>query len=339
MKKFKTKKKYRLKKKVKITLYILLIIFSINVTINYLVSTKINFSNEEFVRIMLNEGNKNIVYDYNPFKLFNKVSDVLFNIDFTDPFSIFASTTIHKVYKDDLDSGIIVNMEYTDDYNLDELSDKSEYVSDPSNTTIDNPRVYIYNTHQLENYSTVGLEAQNISPNVMMASYFLKDNLNSLSVPTIVEESNIADLLNLYNYSYNKSYKVTEKLINEIKLAKPTLEYFIDIHRDSIKYDSSTMTIGDKNYAKILFVVGLEHENYQYNLDLAKKLHGILEETYPGLSRGIITKQGANVDGIYNQNLSKNAMLLEVGGVDNSIEEVKNTMDAFSVAFKKMLEE
>ena len=44
--------------------------------------------------------------------------------------------------------------------------------------------------------------------------------------------------------------------INATKEKYPSIIYFIDIHRDSIKRGQSTVTIGDKNYAKVLFVVG-----------------------------------------------------------------------------------
>ena len=42
-----------------------------------------------------------------------------------------------------------------------------------------------------------------------------------------------------------------------------SLKYYIDIHRDSVSKNITTVNINNKNYAKILFVVGLEHNNYQ----------------------------------------------------------------------------
>ena len=41
-------------------------------------------------------------------------------------------------------------------------------------------------------------------------------------------------------------------------------------------------------------------------------------------------KTGINVNGIYNQDINNNCILIEVGGVENTIEEVYNTMDAIS---------
>ena len=51
---------------------------------------------------------------------------------------------------------------------------------------------------------------------------------------------------------------------------------------------------------------------------------------YPGLSKGILKKSGKDVNGIYNQDISENVILIEVGGVDNNINEVLNTVNALS---------
>ena len=91
------------------------------------------------------------------------------------------------------------------------------------------------------------------------------------------------------------------------------------------------------NYARILFVVGLEHDNYKKNLELANNINKLFNDSYPGLSRGVYKKEGINVNGIYNQDVSENAMLIEVGGVDNNIEEVMNTMNAISDVISKYI--
>jgi stage II sporulation protein P len=79
-----------------------------------------------------------------------------------------------------------------------------------------------------------------------------------------------------------------------------------------------------------MFVVGLENSNYRGNLAIAEAINKIINNKYPNLSRGILKKQGAGVNGVYNQDISPNMMLIEVGGVDNNIEEVLNTIDALA---------
>jgi stage II sporulation protein P len=59
------------------------------------------------------------------------------------------------------------------------------------------------------------------------------------------------------------------------------------------------------------------------------------ENRYYGLSRGIFPKYKKDGDGVYNQDLSKNAMLIEVGGIDNTLDELYNTIDVLTEAFSK----
>ena len=75
-----------------------------------------------------------------------------------------------------------------------------------------------------------------------------------------------------------------------------------------------------------MFLLGLENNNYLENKKILEKLNNYLEINYPGLSRGIYEKKGKGVNGIYNQDYSKNVILIEVGGVDNTILEVSNSI-------------
>lgn len=106
----------------------------------------------------------------------------------------------------------------------------------------------------------------------------------------------------------------------------PTLKYFIDLHRDSSVYEKTTCQIDNVSYAKVMFLIGLEHDNYEENLKLATKLNNQVKAINPCLSRGIYKKSGPGVDGIYNQDFDKNVMLIELGGQYNTIEEANNTL-------------
>ena len=76
-----------------------------------------------------------------------------------------------------------------------------------------------------------------------------------------------------------------------------------------------------------MFVVGKEHDNYLKNLENTKRLNDMIKDKYPTLTRGVLEKEGAGVNGIYNQDLGSNIMLIEVGGNYNNISEVANTID------------
>ena len=116
-----------------------------------------------------------------------------------------------------------------------------------------------------------------------------------------------------------------------------SLVYLIDLHRDSVGRNLTTININGKSYAKVLFVVGKDFNGYEKNLELADKVSDLINKHYPGLSKGILKKGGSGVNGIYNQDLSSNSMLIELGGVENDINEVLNTLDALSVVFNELV--
>ena len=163
-----------------------------------------------------------------------------------------------------------------------------------------------------------------------MASYLLKEKLNQKGISTIVEDTNLTEFLELNNWNYAASYRASRIFMLDKQNTYSSLKYYIDIHRDSINKALSTVNINNKPYARILFVVGLEHKNYEQNLNLANKINDLFNKHYQGLSRGVLKKEGQNVDGIYNQDISPNAILIEVGGVDNNIDEVMNTINAIA---------
>lgn len=226
----------------------------------------------------------------------------------------------------------------SDDY-FDYDNSKSEYIEDPNEKKIEKPIVYIYNTHQLEEYNMDVLYDYSIKPNVQIASYILKEKLLDYDIPSIVETNNIKNYLNKNNLKYNKSYVASRYFAKIMLKNEPTIKYMIDIHRDSARYDKTLYKLDNKKYARILFVVGLDHSNYEYNLALANTLNNMFNAKYPGFSRGISKKTGKGVNGIYNQDLKENAILLEVGGVDNDIEEVNNSMNLISEIIGEYIKE
>ena len=72
---------------------------------------------------------------------------------------------------------------------------------------------------------------------------------------------------------------------------------------------------------------------------MAEELNNKLNAKNACLSRGIIKKEGPGVDGIYNQDFSPNTILIELGGQDNSIDEVNNTLKIFSEVLTEYIKE
>ena len=312
-----------MKKKIrrKVLKFLILTVFFLSIYIT-LDNIKLYNSNDTFLEDMLLSSNYYTKYEKK--RPIENIVNKIYQISLKEPITLIKKSLYNSYFEDE-------------EYNIDELSKTTKYIEDPNPSKVLEPIVYIYNSHQLENYDSSNYEVYNITPNVMMASYMLKEKLNEYNIPTIAEDANITEYMNLNNWNYNYSYLASRYFIEEKIKEYPSIKYFIDLHRDSIKKNYSTININDKNYAKVLFVVGLEHQDASYNLEFAKTINNKILEKYPSLTRGVITKQGPGVNGIYNQDISHNSMLIEIGGYENKIEEVSNTIEVLSEVLKEII--
>ncbi len=192
------------------------------------------------------------------------------------------------------------------------------------------PILYIYNTHQKEEYVK--------NKTVLDASYLFKKELDKYNVNTIVENRDITEFMRANNMDYSYSYKASRYYIEDVK-SKYNVDLYIDLHRDALDKKLVTTTINNKDYAKILFVVGKEYKSYEKNYKLAKKINTMISLKYPNLSRGVILKGGANSNGIYNQDLSNNMILLEIGSQESNFEEISNTISILAPIIGEYLNE
>ncbi len=179
------------------------------------------------------------------------------------------------------------------------------------------PKVYLYSTHNEETYA--GKES------ITEASLAFQKSLKEKQVDVTLEEQNIQEFVRMNNYAYYESYKVSRIFILDA-LQKSSYDLVIDLHRDAVSKKSSTIERDGKSYAKVLFVIGGKNVTYEANYAVAEKINALLEEQFPKLSRGILLQTGSNVNGIYNQDLGPNMILIELGGNQNTYEEVQNTI-------------
>lgn len=189
------------------------------------------------------------------------------------------------------------------------------------------PLIYIYNTHQTEKYLNNGKEYE---PTVLHASKYLGERFNKGGLSSIVENKSISNILNVNGWSYGSSYKVSRLFMEEAYQNNNSIKYYFDIHRDAGSHEYTTLCISEKCYAKILFLIGLENPNYMENQKYAEKLSKMINDEVKGLSKGILQKKGKKVNGIYNQDFSPRAILIEIGGENNNMEEVYNTLNILS---------
>lgn len=292
-----------------------------------ILNIKFSSSNEEFLKYLISDSNHHLIYNKTSKDLINGAIKLFSNITINNPLTIATNSF-------NIQNKSVVSTDDTYENYL-QLESITKYINNPNANEITNPRVYIYNSHQLENYSS-GTILYGPKPNVMVASYLLQDNLNNNNIKTIVEEANITGFMKTNNLD---SYEASRYYLLETLKNNPNLELIIDLHRDALSHKNSTVTIKNKKYAKILFVVGLENKNYKKNLELANTLNNLIKKKYPNLTRGVITKGGKNVNGLYNQDVSPNIVLLELGGNESTLEEVMNTSDILSEIIKEYLGE
>lgn len=202
-----------------------------------------------------------------------------------------------------------------------EVETKKTSVSDKKNENVikkEEPVIYIYNTHQTEEY---------VNYSVYEAAKKLNDMLNKNSYTSYFEEQSIKVFLEQNDMKYYKSYTASRKYLGEAIIKYPSLTYFFDIHRDSVPKNKSTISYNDKSYAKVLFVVGTDNPNNQINYENANKLNELIKSKVPNISRGIAKHGGKGYNGVYNQDVSENTFLIEIGGKENTKEEVENTIN------------
>ena len=262
----------------------------------------------------------------------NEVIDIMLNNNSKEFKSIFSKNGL----------SFIVN--YTLGINLDKKENVKK-IENTSKTTddavikeenYDSPLIYIYNTHQTEEYQSVNTNEYNVTPTVLHASIILQNKLSDLGIQAIVEKNDIKEILNINGWNYRSSYKASKMLASDTLSKNPTIKYVIDLHRDSIPLNIAKVTIDNKDYAKIMIVLGKGHDGFERNLEMANRINNYLKEFSPLITRGIDIKTNS---GIFNQDVSNNAVLIEVGGPYNDINSVKNSLEVLANVYKRIVDE
>lgn len=291
------------KRIIKIIIFLIVIILSFVITLKYLSSINIVLD-EELIDILLEES-ENTNFEN---RLVNNLVKQITSSKYINPVGYVLNT-----YDVDNTTPVVLETKET------------------------KPTVYIYNTHENEKYSST--KEININYSVKDASRYLKEKLKTYNIYSIVEEGSITDVLNTNNWNYASSYKVSRMYLDKAQKNNKDLVFYVDIHRDSVSKSISTIKIDEKKYARTMFLLGLENPNYKENQVVMESLETWLNINYKGLSRGIYKKQGKGVNGVYNQDFSPNCILIEVGGEENTYDEVVNTMDVIAEMLYEYMKE
>lgn len=183
--------------------------------------------------------------------------------------------------------------------------------------------IYIYNTHQGEKYAT---------NSVKEGSRYLMQLLQNRGYQVDYETTDfeLYKTKNHINYAY--SYTVSKKYLNNALKEHGNYDLVIDFHRDSVKKSLTTITVDNKDYAKLMFVVGKGSDNYPSVNKCCEKMSSMLNEKIPKISRGVMLKQSH-----YNQGVTKNMVLIEVGAKENTYEEIQNSLNILALVIDEYL--
>jgi len=200
---------------------------------------------------------------------------------------------------------------------------------------------FIYQTHSNESFLpelkgvTDPDEAYSDKVNIISVGERLATKLEKDGIGAVHSDTIYPSTVRGFKYPY--SYKYSLKTLQEAMVSHPDLTYFFDIHRDSGARKNTTVTIDGKDYAQIFFIIGGKNPNWKKNEEFANQIHQVLEAQHPGLSKGIHAKTAADGNGLYNQDVSPNSILIEVGGPYNSLEECYRTTDWLADAISEVI--
>lgn len=185
-------------------------------------------------------------------------------------------------------------------------------------------KIYIYNTHQEEAY-VGGLTVYN-------AALELAARLREKGYEVIVEDADFIDYGRANDMDYNKSYQISRKFLNDAIMESGGFDLMIDFHRDSIPRENTYITVDSKDYAKMMVVIGgLTDHSYEIT-KRASTLFDKCNSYVHGIMKNTMTREA-----YYNQDMSENMMLIEVGSDNNTFEEIKNSVDVLAKGIAEML--
>ncbi|WP_238602193.1 stage II sporulation protein P [Lysinibacillus parviboronicapiens] len=201
-------------------------------------------------------------------------------------------------------------------------------------------KVLLLFTHSHEAYEPIvqavngKVATSHETTNIFSLQDMIVNHFNVNGLQTDVLDVDVMKEIKLEGRGYHEAYNVMRPHLSK-HLETNKYDLILDLHRDSLKHDRTTLTLNGENYAKIALVVGAEHVNYRWNTAYAESLSTTLNSIVPNISKGVISKSGDGVDGRYNQDLAKQMMIVEVGGIGNTEEEINRTIAVLGKAIAK----
>jgi len=243
------------------------------------------------------------------------------------------------------------------DGNEKELSDEIKIqintisdTSPPVALTGEGPQILIYHTHSLEAYrqdpnnryeAIAAFRSSDLNNTVVSVGEVLARSLEEKGIPVVHDKTNHEQ----YSWKdglYPRSLETIKKNMEKYD----SLKIFLDIHRnydESLKDpDKEVVVINGERVAKFFVLIGTgegisggfsQKPNWRENYKFALKITNKANEKYPGLAGDIKVKTGR-----YNQHVSTNAVLIEIGNHLTTLEEAKRTAAYLAEILSEIIE-
>lgn len=183
-------------------------------------------------------------------------------------------------------------------------------------------KVLIYNTHEIETYAD--------GYSVVDASHNLKEKLEKLGYDVTIMEGVFS--ANDYNRAYGNSRRALEQIEN-----LTDYNLIIDLHRD-YGTTSNTTNIGGNDCCKLMFVTDRSAKYYDDITHLTNNLSSKLGNYSTNLVKPNF-EYNSTSNYHFNQDISKNSVLLELGNNENTKYEVQRSITWLTSAIDQYLRE
>ena len=193
-------------------------------------------------------------------------------------------------------------------------------------------QVILYHTHNAETYlPTAGVsKVTGKNGGVVLVGEKLKSRLeNNYGIRTLHNQT-------IHDYpDWSRSYHNSLNTINSLLKGNTDVQAVFDIHRDAgyTKKEATTVMINGKAAAKIMIVIGANHEHWQENFAFAQRLEECADKYYPGLLKDLRVVQTSR----YNQQAHPHSLILEIGSDLNTQEEADYAIECFARVIAEVL--
>lgn len=187
----------------------------------------------------------------------------------------------------------------------------------------DGPKVLIHHTHATEYFSDS--DQKDDTTLIVGVGDYLEELLENKYGIQVIHDRTV--------YPYNEAYSQALKHVESILAENPTIEVFIDLHRDAGGTKKYTVSVDGKETAHLMFFNGLSHSangpieylpnvNQQENLAFSFQMKMAGDSLYPGLCKRNYLKAYR-----YNLHVLPRAVIVEVGDNNNTFQEARNAME------------